>query len=301
MNPLRARCRSLVLQHFSQAIAKRAVRPLKSPLSDVPFAVASTLPLPRCRGRLADGKVTLSRSNLLVERPLSCFHGSARFKSTPSERSDDSGGTGSDKPPKKDDEVEVRELAAPPGSEILERFLLVIGVPWCNLFARAKLRVLGVAFPGAFDFAEFSAGAKAAFEALYEPLCHGDRMELRGLVADDLLENVLSEANRNAASDGIARHELKHVQFMGILSARPHAAPTGDAILRVRVLFFAVEDAVTEAAEDTAPVRYRLRRLHRWTFERFLPSEDGAEPDAWQVVEMDKRKWPPLMTSESSS
>ena len=52
---------------------------------------------------------------------------------------------------------------------------------------------------------------------------------------------------------------------------------------------------VTEkySSEKDESIWWEVRRLHKWTFKRILPSEDGEEASDWQIVAMDKRRWRP--------
>jgi len=161
-----------------------------------------------------------------------------------------------------------------------------------------NLWVLRFTFPGCWNFQEFYAGSSQAFRQITEHLQERDTRSLDGLVADSLLHELRAEAT--AAEDGGAERSatfkaVLDARLLGVFTVSARSDEMGDAAVFVTGLIAAVEEYVPVAKGDAPPGQpWHVRRIHKWTFKRQLPSEDsGGQPGDWQVVSMNKRRWQP--------
>eukprot|EP00931_Biecheleriopsis_adriatica_P124587 TRINITY_DN99733_c0_g1_i1.p1 TRINITY_DN99733_c0_g1~~TRINITY_DN99733_c0_g1_i1.p1 ORF type:complete len:239 (+),score=57.32 TRINITY_DN99733_c0_g1_i1:40-717(+) len=163
--------------------------------------------------------------------------------------------------------------------------LLTINVR--HIFNSINLQILNVVYPNAWNSSDFRAGAAEAFSLVNRLLDEGDFQSLRGLLSDELLEELRS--SHPASAEGVD-YELKEVRQLGIYKSIAKADAQGDEAVFVTPLL-RVTEKYTLSKDST--IWWEVRRLHKWTFARVLPGEDGQEASEWQIVAMDKKRWRP--------
>mmetsp|Transcript_73690 Transcript_73690/g.216251 ORF Transcript_73690/g.216251 Transcript_73690/m.216251 type:complete len:246 (-) Transcript_73690:13-750(-) len=179
----------------------------------------------------------------------------------------------------------------------LSDFIDVVILPLRHTVYAVNLWSLRFAFPGSWNASEFHAGAPQAFRHVTEHLEDRDVRPLNGVVSDELINDLRTEATTAAESGHDPRANFQAVvdaRLMGIFTVRVRTDEMGDAAVFVTGLLAAVEEyAPSTASSANAGRPWHVRRIHKWTFKRQLPSEDGEEPGDWQVVAMNKRRWQP--------
>ncbi|CAE7939914.1 unnamed protein product [Symbiodinium necroappetens] len=118
-------------------------------------------------------------------------------------------------------------------------------------------------------------------------LDQGDFVSLRRVMADGLVEEL--RQTHGKLSKGLD-YELREVFQLGIFHAMVQAEELGGEAVSVTPLLRVTEKYTLQ--KDPS-VWWEVRRLHKWTFKRHLPDEDGNEASDWHIVSMDKRRWRP--------
>eukprot|EP00439_Symbiodinium_sp_Y106_P026164 s4122_g3.t1 len=161
----------------------------------------------------------------------------------------------------------------------------------CELSNGAELPAsclnFAVVYPGTWCARDFRAGASEAYKQVNCLLDQGDFVSLRRVMADGLVEEL--RQSHGKLSKGLD-YELREVFQLGIFHAMVQAEELGGEAVSVTPLL-RVTEKYTLQKDPT--VWWEVRRLHKWTFKRHLPDEDGNEASDWHIVSMDKRRWRP--------
>lgn len=124
-----------------------------------------------------------------------------------------------------------------------------------------------------FDPAHFLAGAEAAFRMIVTAFAAGDRVTLRGLLADDTYRGFEQAIAAREANSETQRTEIRDIPTVGIESA----TLTG-TVASIVVKF--VSDQISETSDkDGKPIVGSdavTEIIDLWTFERDLNSGDPA-------------------------
>jgi len=163
----------------------------------------------------------------------------------------------------------------------------VLSLPPRHLLWAAALRALAQNYPEAAEQAAFVNGAEYAVTAIFELLAERKFGALRGLLHEELLQD-LATWEASAEEEGwAAPPELLNVKILGLLSAEGLEAETGSRsrgrALRVTPLVYSRERYTYRAESERTTLVHQLRR---WTFEREL--EAGSH---WVVVDMGTKHW----------
>ncbi|CAJ1427776.1 unnamed protein product [Effrenium voratum] len=173
--------------------------------------------------------------------------------------------------------------------QVLQRSLAgtldLLSINLRHIVSSVKLRSLEVVYPNTWVAAEFREGVVAAFKHVNSLLDDGDFLTLRRLLSDKLLDDLKGHADLAKGLD----YELRDIVQLGIFHAMAKADEDGFESVFVTPLLRVTEKYTLH---KDPKVWWEVRRLHKWTFKRFLPTE-GSEASEWQIVAMDKKRWRP--------
>mmetsp|Transcript_33629 Transcript_33629/g.77624 ORF Transcript_33629/g.77624 Transcript_33629/m.77624 type:complete len:217 (-) Transcript_33629:101-751(-) len=187
--------------------------------------------------------------------------------------------------------LRVRYCSDQPQPKVLQRNLAssldLLTITVRTLISSIKLRALEVVYPNTWNARDFREGAAEAFKLVNSLLDEGDFVALRQLLAEDLVEDL--RKNHKHLTEGLD-YELQEVFQLGIFHSMAKADENGLEAVWVTPLLRVTEKY---ALQKDASVWWEVRRLHKWTFKRILPDEDGSEASDWHIVKMDRRRWRP--------
>lgn len=169
-------------------------------------------------------------------------------------------------------------------------------LPLRHTIYSVNLWVLRLVFPGSWSADDFHTGAPQAFRHVTEHLEDRDARPLNGVVSDELIRELQQEVSAAVQGEREQQVIFKAVldaRLLGVFTVSARTDEHGAAAVFVTGLLGAVEEYASASSGTGVP--WHVQRLHKWTFKRALPDEDGGEAGDWQVVAMSKRRWrPPL-------